>query len=82
VRSTDGGGGELAVAAWLPASSLTRPGWSSAAVDLPRLTLPDDRRCWPAPHGWPSWYAGVWPNGPLPLPPGTEAVTGPAWQRR
>ena len=76
------GHGQLAVAAWIPASSLTRPGWSSATVDLPRVTLPDDRRSWPAPPGWPSWYAGVWPNGPLQLPPGTEAASGPAWKRR
>jgi hypothetical protein len=29
-----------------------------------------------------AWYAGVWPNGPLPLPPGVEPETGPAWKRR
>jgi hypothetical protein len=80
--STKDGGGELAVAAWIPAPSLTRPGWSSAAVDLPRLALPDDQSSWPAPPGWPSWYAGVWPNGPLLLPPGVEAATGPVWRRR
>src|SRR5690349_14184723 len=60
---------EVPVAAWLPASSIRRPSWSSG-VELPRLTLPPDQRAWPAPRGWPSWFAGPWPNGTLTLPPG------------
>lgn len=72
---------ELPVAVWLPAASITKPGWS-AALELPRLHLDLDRTKWPAPLGWPSWYAGAWPAGPLTLPPGCEPVTGPAWRRR
>lgn len=72
---------ELPVAAWVPASSLRQPSWS-ARVELPRLALPDDQGAWPAPQGWPSWYAGPWPNGPLALPPGVEIIVGPAWRTR
>ena len=72
---------ELPVAAWVPASSLQRPGWSAPA-ELPRTTLAPDQRTWPAPLGWPSWYAGPWANGALRLPPGVEIVTGPAWRPR
>lgn len=72
---------ELAVAAWVPAASVTRPGWSTPHR-VPRLRLAADRTTWPAPPGWPSWYAGAWPAGPLALPPGCVPVTGPAWSRR
>jgi hypothetical protein len=44
--------------------------------------LPADRRVWPAPPGWPSWYAGIWLDGQVAVPVGVEVVTGPAWRRR
>jgi hypothetical protein len=72
---------EIGFAAWVPAGAVTQPSWSSP-VKVPRLALPADRRSWPAPPGWPSWYAGVWLDGPLATPPGAEVVTGPAWRRR
>lgn len=80
VQSSDGSS-ELPVAAWVPAASITRPGWSGA-TDVPRVVLDHDRTSWPAPLGWPSWYAGAWPVGPLSLPPGLTPATGPAWRRR
>src|SRR6476661_4911541 len=73
---TTDGPAHLDVAAWVPAASLTRPGWSST-VDVPRIELTHDRRTWPAPPGWPSWYAGAWPAGPLTLPAGIRIATGP-----
>lgn len=70
---------ELAVAAWVPAATLTRPAWAPAE-DVPRIHLPGDSRRWPAPPGWPSWYAGVWLDGEVPCPPGTQPVSGAAWR--
>jgi|SRR4051794_27943997 hypothetical protein len=70
----------LDVAAWVPAEQVTKPHWVSAQR-LPRIRLPDDRAQWPAPAGWDGWYVGAWSAGPVPLPPGVEVVTGPAWQR-
>jgi hypothetical protein len=72
---------ELPAAAWVPSASITRPPWSSV-IEIPRVQLSHDRTAWPAPQGWPSWYAGVWPAGDLTLPPGLTAATGPAWRRR
>ncbi|MGN6605596.1 MAG: hypothetical protein ACTHMS_01110 [Jatrophihabitans sp.] len=72
---------ELAIAAWVPAGAITRPAWSQP-VELPRVELPASRRSWPAPPGWPYWYAGLWPDGPVPLPPGVELLQGPAWRPR
>ena len=80
ITSADGGA-ELPVAAWVPAASVSRPNWS-AQLAVPRVVLGHDRTTWPAPPGWPSWYAGAWPGGPLPLPPGCTAATGPKWRRR
>jgi hypothetical protein len=80
VRGRDTGE-EMDIAAWVPGGSVRRPGWSSS-VDLPRLELPSDRRLWPAPAGWPSWYAGVWLDGAVSAPPGVELVTGAAWRER
>ena len=71
----------LDVAAWVPAGVVTLPGWSQP-VDVPRLSLPVWRKAWPAPPGWPSWYAGVWPDGALALPAGLEPVAGAAWRHR
>ena len=79
--STSDGPDELPAAAWVPAASITRPGWSTP-VDVPRIALTGDRAAWPAPPGWPSWYAGAWPTGQLALPPGCTLTTGPAWSRR
>ena len=73
---------ELAAAAWVPASSVTRPTWSSKVDDIPRLELGDEQAEWPPPTGWPYWYAGVWANGPLVLPDGVTLVTGPRWSKR
>jgi hypothetical protein len=72
---------ELPVAAWVPAASITKPGWSTSS-DVPRVSLTHDRTLWPAPPGWPSWYAGAWPAGPLCLPPAVDVASGPAWRRR
>jgi hypothetical protein len=80
VRSA-AGDDEIGFAAWVPAGAVTRPSWS-APMQLPRVELPADRRVWPAPPGWPSWYAGVWEDGPLRAPPGLQVVTGAAWRRR
>lgn len=72
---------ELDFAAWVPAAAIRRPGWSSPEP-VPRIDLPNDRQAWPAPPGWPAWYAGVWPHGPVSTPAGLDAVTGPAWRER
>jgi hypothetical protein len=72
---------ELPIAAWVPAGAITRPAWSAPTV-LPRITLPVARRAWPAPPGWPYWYAGIWVDGPVPTPPGVEVLAGPAWRAR
>ncbi len=79
--STRAGDDEIGFAAWVPAAAVSKPGWSST-VDVPRIELPADRRAWPAPPGWPAWYAGVWDGGPLQAPPGVQIVTGAAWRRR
>jgi hypothetical protein len=71
---------EIGFAAWVPAGAISRPAWSTP-IELPRLELPVHRRLWPAPPGWPSWYAGVWVDGPVAVPTGVEIVTGPAWRR-
>lgn len=71
---------EQPVAAWLPAASIRQTGWYKP-VDLPRLKLGHDRTEWPAPSGWPSWYARAWPQGPLTLPPGCVINDGPAWRQ-
>ena len=72
---------ELDVAAWVPAHAVTKPGWTSNA-SVRRLQLPEDRSTWPAPPRWPAWYAGVWADGPLILPPRLTLVTGAAWRKR
>jgi hypothetical protein len=78
---TAAGDSEFEIAAWVPAATLSKPGYGAAA-DVSRVRLAADSRAWPAPPGWPSWYAGVWLEGPVPLPPGAEAVTGAAWRKR
>ncbi|MDT4905561.1 MAG: hypothetical protein QOH52_3577 [Pseudonocardiales bacterium] len=78
---TRGAQNEIGFAAWVPAGAITRPPWS-APMDLPRLTLTADRRLWPAPPGWPNWYAGIWLDGQVAMPVGVELVSGPAWRRR
>ncbi|GAB2475038.1 hypothetical protein [Jatrophihabitans fulvus] len=75
------GDDELGFAAWVPAACLSRPSWSSDEP-LPRIVLPDDSRLWPAPRGWPSWYAGVWLDGEVACPPGVRPVQGAAWRNR
>lgn len=77
------GDGELTldVAAWVPAHAVTKPGYVNASA-VPRTALPDDRRAWTGPPGWPAWYAGVWADGPLPLPPGLTLLTGAAWRNK
>lgn len=77
---TPAGDEEIGFAAWVPAATLTRPGWSST-VAVPRIALPADPRAWPAPPGWPAWYAGVWLDGPVTAPAGAELVTGAAWRK-
>lgn len=72
---------DIGFAAWVPAAAVSRPSWSPA-IEVARLTLPADRSSWPAPPGWPSWYAGVWADGPVNAPGGLEVVTGPAWRVR
>jgi hypothetical protein len=72
---------EIGFAAWVPAGAISRPGWSTP-IELPRLMLPAERQAWPAPPGWPAWYAGVWPAGPVNTPAGVELITGPAWRER
>jgi hypothetical protein len=81
VLLANGQPGEIDCAAWVPATSLKRPGWASAEA-VPRIDLPSDQRVWPAPPGWPSWYAGVWVSGPLALPPGVELDAAPAWDSK
>jgi hypothetical protein len=73
---------ELAFAAWVPASALSKPGWSSGNVELPRIGLSDERGEWPAPPSWTGLYAGVWESGDPPVPAGVTVETGPRWQRR
>jgi len=72
---------ELDMAAWVPAGAVTQPQYSTR-VAVPRILLAAERHTWPAPPGWPHWYAGVWIEGPVVLPPGTTATTGPAWRQR
>jgi hypothetical protein len=72
---------EVGFAAWVPAGAIARPDWSTP-TPVPRFDLPMDRRAWPAPPGWPSRYAGVWADGPVPAPRGLEVVTGAAWRER
>ncbi len=79
--STLAGADEIGFAAWVPASAVSKPGWSSS-VDVPWIVLPPDRRAWPAPPGWPAWYDRVWDDGPLRAPPGVQVVTDAAWRRR
>jgi hypothetical protein len=81
VRGADGKLAEIGFAAWVPATAITRAPWSEPS-GLRRVALPADRRTWPAPPGWPSWYAGPWPAGPVAVPVGVEVVNGPAWRRR
>lgn len=78
---THGQADEIGFAAWVPATSISRPSWSPP-MTLPRLELGIDRRSWPAPPGWPAWYAGIWYDGPVTPPAGVEIVTGPAWRER
>lgn len=72
---------ELAIAAWVPATSISKPDWSSP-VAIARVELGSDQRSWPAPDGWPSWYAGPWANDELRLPPGVAVDRRPEWERR
>lgn len=77
-----GEAGEMAFAAWVPAGAVKQPAWSAPQrTSVPRLALAADRRSWPAPPGWPSWYAGPWPDGVVAAPPGVDLISGPAWQR-
>ena len=71
----------LPVTAWVPAQSLTKPGWSSGDA-VPRVRLPAMRHEWPPPEQWQGWFAGAWADGPLRLPPGDEVVSGPQWRDR
>jgi hypothetical protein len=73
------GAQELDFAAWVPGDAVSLPGWSSP-VAVVRIALPAERPQWPPPRGWPAWYAGVWSEGPLPMPAGLAPVTGPAWR--
>lgn len=79
VRTAEGGA-ELAFAAWVPAATLSAPGWA-AREELPRLRLPADSRAWPAPRGWPAWFVGVWLDGDPACPPGVSVANGPGWRR-
>lgn len=72
---------QLHCAAWVPASRLTRPPWSSA-TSCARLRLDPDPGCWPAPPQWTGWYAGRWDAGSVPCPAGRTPAAGPAWRRR
>ncbi len=78
VRTADGDT-DVPFAAWVPAATLSRPGWAPVE-DVPRTVLPEDSRLWPAPRGWPAWYAGVWLDGEVTCPPGAQLVTGAAWR--
>jgi hypothetical protein len=73
---------ELDFAAWVPADAISRPNWSTTSEPIPRLELPGDPRAWPAPPGWPAWYAGVWRDGPVTVPADLQVITGPAWRER
>lgn len=74
---------QLAFAAWLPAASVTRPGWGGhGPSQVMRMTLPRASIDWPAPAAWQGWYAGAWRAGAVQLPEGAEIVTGPAWRKR
>lgn len=71
-----------AFAAWLPAKSITRPGWSGpGGVSIGRIMLGDNRSVWPGPAAWSGWYAGAWESGPIRAPDGVEVVNTPAWRR-
>lgn len=72
--------GTLRCAAWVPGARL-RQFRSTAASTLPKIALPAARQCWPAPPAWDGWYAGAWPDGPLPLPDGVAVDAAPAWRR-
>jgi len=76
-----GDAAEIAFAAWVPAGSVTRPRYTTP-VRVAQIRLPTERCTWPAPPGWPSWYAGVWLEGPVATPPGAELVTGARWRER
>jgi hypothetical protein len=71
----------LVVAAWVPGTSVKRPGWSKGSLRIPRIELPVEQRDWPAPELAPVWFVGVWVGGPLVLPPGLTADTRPRWRR-
>ncbi|WP_375481252.1 hypothetical protein [uncultured Jatrophihabitans sp.] len=71
---------ELEVAAWVPAHALTKPNWVHGG-DVNRLELPNEPRTWHGPPR-PAWYVGRWADGPLPLPPGLEMVTGAGWRNK
>lgn len=81
----DGALSSSSFAAWVPAASLSRPGWSGPGSEpnaIARLSLPPRRLDWPGPAAWSGWYAGAWPSGRLATPDGVEVVNGPAWRRR
>ncbi|WP_143168237.1 hypothetical protein [Jatrophihabitans endophyticus] len=79
--TTGAGDDDVPFAAWVPAASLSRPSWT-ATEELPRLRLPADPRQWPAPRGWPAWFAGVWRDGEPACPPGVRTVVGAGWRRK
>lgn len=79
--TADGVDSEIGFAAWVPAADVSLPSWSSPS-EVPRIALPDDRKAWPAPPGWPSWYAGVWTEGRPIAPAGLELISGSTWRRR
>jgi hypothetical protein len=63
-----GGRVQLFCSAWVPAASLSQPAWGRSAEDLPRLPLPADRDRWPPPAASEGWHAGIWVDGPMPVP--------------
>jgi hypothetical protein len=79
---TDGGSQtDLSVAAWLPATSISKPSYVGER-NLARIALADDQRDWPAPRVWPGWYVGPWLAGPLVLPGRLQADDRPEWERK
>lgn len=66
----------IGVAAWVPAGWLKKPPHSASAT-TPRHRLDDNHLSWPSVEllpPWNLWYAGVWADGPLPLPDGHETA--------
>lgn len=69
----------VSYAAWVPADRVAKPAWS--AGDKPtRMVLPAERDDWPPPVDWEGSFVGPWTSDVIPMRPGTEVVTGPAWR--